>query len=339
MKKGILKLLRLTDSTTVKVYNGFGHAQHLVIYGHVFRFSPLVRQHFTHDWLINFFSLIRLFFVDPVAAAKVRMKWSDQQFDSTTEEDGFFKFEWKAEHELSFGWHEVTVELLEQDENIIASGKGSFFVPHSTQFGFISDIDDTFLISHSASIFKRLYVLFTHNARSRKAFDGVVHHYQLLALAQTTSSEPNPFFYVSSSEWNLYDYLEEFRQVNELPMGVFLLNQVKRFREIWKTGKTKHSGKFARIIRIIESFPHQRFVLLGDSSQQDPDIYTSVVKHFPGKIHAVYIRDVYAKNKKKVSETLIELEKAGVPCCLFEHSPDAIAHSRKIALIPAQDTH
>ena len=337
MKTAILKRFRLTDKTTVKVYRGFGHAHHLLLYGHVFTFSSIPRQRYTHNWLINFFSLIRLFFVKPIPRARVRMKWENQVFYTETELDGFFKFEWSADQEISFGWHEVKVELLDINDEVITSGTGIFFVPHSTQYGFISDIDDTFLISHSASIFKRLYVLFTHNARSRKTFNDVVYHYQLLSLAHTKESEPNPFFYVSSSEWNLYDYIVEFARVNHLPPGIFLLNQIKRWYQIFKTGKTKHSGKFVRIVRILEMFPHQRFVLLGDSSQQDPYIYASIAEKFQGKIHAVYIRDVFEKNSQKTKETLLRLEQAGVACCFYKNSIEAIAHSRKIALLGPED--
>jgi len=149
----------------------------------------------------------------------------------------------------------------------------------------------------------------------------------------TTPEAPNPFFYVSSSEWNLYDYLLEFVRVQELPRGVFLLNVLKRIGEIFKTGQNNHATKFTRIVRIIEGFPKQRFVLLGDSSQHDPYIYESLVKHFPNQIHAVYIRDVFAKNKQKVSEVLRTIEAAGVPCCFFSHSSEAILHSIKIGLI------
>src|SRR5205814_145836 len=85
----------------------------------------------------------------------------------------------------------------------------------------------------------------------------------------TKSNKPNPFFYISSSEWNLYDFIVEFARKNEMPAGIYLLNQLKRFTQLLKTGQGKHSGKFTRIVRIMEAFPRLRFILLGDSSQQD----------------------------------------------------------------------
>jgi phosphatidate phosphatase APP1 len=216
---------------------------------------------------------------------------------------------------------------------VIAQSKGHVYVPFDTQYGFISDIDDTFLISHSSNMRKRLFVLFTQNARSRKPFEEVVKHYQLLSTGNASPEAPNPFFYVSSSEWNLYDYIREFSEVNQIPKGVFLLNQLKRFKELLKTGQNHHRTKFTRIARILENYPRQRFVLLGDSSQQDPYIYEAIVSHFPKQIHAVYIRDVHAKNRNKATDVLQRIESLGVPCCFFQHSSEAILHSIKIGLI------
>jgi phosphatidate phosphatase APP1 len=90
-------------------------------------------------------------------------------------------------------------------------------------------------------------------------------------------------------------------------------------------------------VRILEAFPNQRVVLLGDSSQQDPYIYEAIVKHFPKQVHAVYIRDVFERNHQKVSDVLHKIEAAGVPCLFFQHSREAILHSVKIGLISPKD--
>ncbi|RYY39324.1 MAG: DUF2183 domain-containing protein [Chitinophagaceae bacterium] len=325
--------LGLTRETVIKVYHGYGHAEQLVLYGHVFRQSALPRRRYRQSILNNSWALLRLFMVKPWPCARLRTVWQGQVLHTESDKDGFFKFEWKDNPPLEQGWCEMDVELLADDDSVIGTGTGSVYIPYPTQYGFISDVDDTFLISHSANMRKRLFVLFTQNARSRLPFEGVVRHYQLLALGNTTPEAPNPFFYVSSSEWNLYDYLNEFTRVHEMPRGVFLLNVLKQLRELLKTGQNNHQGKFARIVRIIEGFPKQRFVLLGDSSQHDPYIYESIVRHFPGRIHAVYIRDVYRKSVDKVREVLGKIEAQGVPCCFFKHSEEAILHSIRMGLI------
>lgn len=333
----LLNLIGLTNKTTIKVYHGYGHADSLVIYGHVLKLSPLPRTRYNQTFLGNMASLLRLFMVKPYPKAKLRTEWGTQALSTETDANGFFKFEWKDEPPLEQGWHELTVRMIGDGNKALAEGKGSLYIPYPTQYGFISDVDDTFLISHSANLRKRLYVLFTRNARSRKPFEGVVKHYQLLAQGNTTPDAPNPFFYVSSSEWNLYDFLIEFSTLNGLPRGAFLLNVLKQFSQLLKTGQNNHDGKFTRIVRIMQGFPKQRFVLLGDSSQHDPYIYESIVKHFPKQVHAVYIRDVYKRNYEGVKEVLQKIEDAGVSCCFFQHSAEAILHSKKINLIGQTD--
>jgi len=335
-KAWFMNWLGLTTEVTIKVYHGYGHGNQLVIYGHVFKLSPKPRKKYRKSFLRNTWALLRLFMVNPYRGVDLQMNWRDQTYSCKTDTDGFFKFDWKDDCILQQGWNEVTVKAKINDI-IVAESKGHVFIPYSTQYGFISDIDDTFLISHSSNLRKRLFVLFTQNARTRKPFEGVVQHYQLLAQSNTTKDALNPFFYVSSSEWNLYEYILEFTRVNKIPEGVFLLNQLKRFNQLLKTGQNHHKTKFTRIARILESYPDQRFVLLGDSSQQDPYIYEAIVSHFPKQIHAVYIRDVYAQNKQKAADVLHKIESKGIPCCFFQHSSDAILHSRKIGLIAEKE--
>lgn len=336
-KERLLYWLRLTNQVIIKVYHGYGYGEQMTIYGHVLKFGPIPRTRYTQSILKNAFALLRLFMVRPYPKARVQLEWEGQVYFSEADDDGFFRFEWRDIPPLPQGWNDVIVKMVDEAGNEKAQGKGSVYIPYATQYGFISDIDDTFLISHSSNLRKRLYVLFTHNAHSRKPFEGSVKHYQLLAKGNTTAEAPNPFFYVSSSEWNLYDYILEFTTVNGMPRGVFLLNVLKRFRQIFKTGQNNHQTKFMRIVRILEAYPSQRFILLGDSSQQDPYIYASIVEHFPKRIHAVYIRDVHEKSQQKVSEVLFKIESSGVPCYFFQHSSDAILHSKKIGLISEVD--
>lgn len=336
LRTRVFKWLGITDEPFIKVYHGYGHENKLTIYGHVFRFGPLPRKRYSKSVIRNTFALLRLFWVKPFAGVTVEMKWMHRSYTACTDKDGFFKFEWQDDTLSKRGWHEVPV-YAKVNEEVIDSATGRVYIPYETQYGFISDIDDTFLISHSANLRKRLFVLFTQNARSRKPFEGVVKHYQSLALSNTTPEAPNPFFYVSSSEWNLYDYILEFTRVNEIPEGVFLLNQLKQLGQLLKTGQNNHQTKFTRIVRILENYPKQRFVLLGDSSQHDPYIYQSIVEHFPKQIHAVYIRDVYEKNRQKVADVLNKIESSGVPCCFFKNSAEAALHSRKIGLISEKE--
>lgn len=332
LKEWIFNKLYITRKPTVSVYNGYGDADTLLVFGHVLRQSPLPRRKFKKNFWSNSMALLRLFMVEPFRGVTVQMEWCGQIMKTETDADGFFKFEWKSPEEPAAGWHPVMVQIAGgRYQGTI--GYGKVFVPYATQYAFISDIDDTFLISHSSNLRKRLYVLFTKNARTRRPFEGVVRHYQLLAHANTTPEYPNPFFYVSSSEWNLYDYILEFKRSYGLPEGVYLLSQMKRWYELTQTGQTKHSGKFFRIVRVLKEFPHQKFILLGDDTQQDPEIYAKIVSGFPDRILCVYLRHVGKHKKPETEHYAREIRSHGVEVCYFKKSEEAIEHSKKIGLI------
>ncbi|GAA4400826.1 App1 family protein [Nibrella viscosa] len=350
-KQKILGWLHLTDQPEIKVYRGYGHADKLMVHGHVFSLSPLPRKKFRNNVLTNTLALLRLFIVRPIPNATVRVCWVGQDIQGQADKDGYFNLEWTPQTPMNPGWHAITVELLAENtpyadgrkwldkapdrwsaDAVIARCIGAVYVPHPTQYGCISDIDDTFLISHSATKLKRLQVLLTENAHSRDPFDGVVEHYRILSHAGTIVQAPNPFFYVSSSEWNLYDYILGFSEKNGLPSGIYLLNQLKRFSEILKTGQNKHATKFTRIARILLSYPKLKFVLLGDDTQEDPNIYASIVSHFPHQILCVYIRQVKAAHIGRTKGFMTQIEAAGVAVCYFKHSTEAMEHTRRIGL-------
>jgi phosphatidate phosphatase APP1 len=334
LEKSFFQLFRLTNEPVVKVYHGYGNAVQMNVFGHVFSLSPLPRKKYRKNFWTNTFALLRSFMVIRVPKAHVRMVWGNSVCETCTADDGFFRFEWHPRTPMTAGIYKVQVEYFSKEtDEVYATGSGYVIIPYINQYSFVSDIDDTFLISHSSNLRKRLHVLFTKNAHSRRPFEGVVNHYRLLSHAHTTKESPNPFFYVSSSEWNLYDFIKEFTRKNELPEGVFLLSQIKKLSEVWKTGATKHATKFMRIARIFEAYPTQKFVLLGDDSQQDPVIYAGIVAHFPGRVLSVYLRHVYDKNESNVKEQIKKIEAAGVECCHFEHSEEAIEHSYRIGLL------
>lgn len=335
-RRKILNWLRLTDQPLIRLYRGYGSTTKLTINGHVLRRSARSRRRYRDNKLLNMLAVVRLFLVKPYPNTLVRLTCVGHTVDVKADADGYFRHDLELPEPVTPGWYPVRAELLSQtlaEQRVLAEGSGQVLVPHDTDFACISDIDDTFLISHSATIAKRLQVLLTENAHSRKPFAGVVAHYQLLAEANSGPGRTNPFFYVSSSEWNLYSYILEFSAKNGLPDGVYLLSQLKQFNQLLQTGKTKHFTKFDRIVRILETYPDRQFVLLGDDSQQDPTIYASIVEHFPRQIRCVYIRRIRPAKAEATQALVDQMQAAGVACCYFTHSVEAHEHSVAIGLV------
>jgi phosphatidate phosphatase APP1 len=203
-------------------------------------------------------------------------------------------------------------------------------VPSATaRFGVISDIDDTVIMSgvtRKASMLLRLAV---SSARTRKPFKGVAAFYRGLHAGT------NPFFYVSKSPWNLYEPLVEFFERQRLPMGPLLLRDYGR-QMIFARG-TSH--KAVEIDRILGIYPELKFILIGDSGEHDPEIYSEVVRTHPDRVRAIYIRSVRLKASRVAAiERLIEeVAPTGCQLVLAPDSEFAAAHAAAEGLMqPSQ---
>ncbi len=326
----LLQRFRIRTEPVIKVYHGFGTARAMEISGHVLSLSPHKQEKFSSRFWRNTLSLLRLFLVKPVAGITVNVLWADKKIPATTDDTGYFHAQWELQENATEGWHDVRVTGHYRAQTI--TGEGRLLVPPPSKYAIVSDIDDTFLISHSSDLRKRLYVLLTSNARTRQPFEGVVDHYQLLAKADKDGQQ-RPFFYVSSSEWNLYDYIREFVRHYRLPEGILLLSQLKQLHQFWKTGQGRHKAKYVKITRLLVAYPEMQFILLGDDSQEDPNIYRQLVDDFPGSIVCVYLRHVSALRLAPTRIQEAAIREAGVEICYFTHSKTAIEHSRKMGLI------
>ena len=109
------------------------------------------------------------------------------------------------------------------------------------------------------------------------------------------------FFYVSSSEWNLYDFLRDFFQVKGLPQGFFFLKRLKTNPlKLLKTGSGRHDHKFESIEFLLNFFPEKTFYMIGDSGQKDIHIYMEIAKEYPERICGVLIRKIRKDTRKKI---------------------------------------
>jgi phosphatidate phosphatase APP1 len=156
-----------------------------------------------------------------------------------------------------------------------------------------------------------------------------------------TNRPDNPFFYVSSSPWNLYDVLEEFMSIHEMPPGPLLLRDLGLSRPkttpppgVTGSAAVHFAHKLHEIHDLLTTYPDLPFVLLGDSGQEDARIYREVVRQHPGRIRAIYIRDVQVPARALlVGPITQELHTEGVPMLLVPDYATAAAHAASIGLI------
>jgi phosphatidate phosphatase APP1 len=178
----------------------------------------------------------------------------------------------------------------------------------------------------------RIVVL--NNPYTRVPFEGVAAFY--LALRKGTVGRLyNPIFYVSSSPWNLYDLLIDFLRIHGIPLGPIFLRDVGL--EPGRLVKSSHlDHKMSQIRTILETHPQLPFLLIGDSGQEDPEIYRQVVAEYPGRIKAIYIRDVALEERDIAVNAIIkELASSGVEMVLAADTVAAAGHAASRGLIPA----
>jgi phosphatidate phosphatase APP1 len=75
------------------------------------------------------------------------------------------------------------------------------------------------------------------------------------------------------------------------------------------------------------------FVLIGDSGERDPEIYADVVREYPGRILAVYIREVRLDPADGRVEQVSAAWTRDVPFVLAEDSDAVRRHAAGLGLI------
>jgi phosphatidate phosphatase APP1 len=219
------------------------------------------------------------------------------------------------------GWNDVELELLHPAATRTTA---RVLVPSKqARFGVISDIDDTVVTSNVTSKVRMIMTVALTNARTRKPFKGVAAFYRALHAGV------NPVFYVSKSPWNLYAPIVEYLAVQGLPEGPLML------RDFGFRAEKEHKRK--AIEAILNTYPKLQFVLSGDSGEQDPQIYADIMRRFPKRIRAIYIRSVNLKRVEEIQKLAMEVAKTGCQLILAEDAETAAVHAAAEGLIQASD--
>lgn len=331
------KRLGLSDPLQIVTFRSYGTVNRIYIKGRVLE-DKKIRKSTDKDTLWNnLLSMYKRFESDEVPGARLKINFQEQEHTTTTDDEGYFVLNLTTENAMPWSamWHEIDVELVHAPlpfEPGLKSIAQVLIPPADAEYGIISDIDDTIVKTTATNLLAMSRNVFLHNAHTRLPFAGVTEFYKALQLGRN-GKRNNPFFYVSSSPWNLYDLLIDFLDLNDIPEGPLLLRDFGL--DANKVGSSDHMGhKYKEIENILLAYPHLNFVLIGDSGQEDPLIYREVVKKFPNRILAVYIRDVQLPDREKIAIDISkELEAHKVEMLIVDNTVEAAAHAATINLI------
>ncbi len=157
------------------------------------------------------------------------------------------------------------------------------FIPHKG-VSVISDIDDTIKISNvhdKKDLIKNTFL------RDFQAVSG------MSPLYNRWEKKGALFHYVSGSPWQLYLPVLRFLEKQSFPRGVFSLKPFRltpsRVYEFIKADQLIYKTEV--IEGIIRDFPGRKFILVGDSGEKDPEVYSGIARKFPEKILFILIRN------------------------------------------------
>jgi phosphatidate phosphatase APP1 len=288
----------------IMTYRSYGTPNRLYVKGRVLVDKGITMSEENDTMWENLLNMYKRFNSREIPGARVELCLEDQKHEITTDVEGYFMMNLAPEKPLELDdiWHTIDVSLKESPvefEGPVTAKAHVLVPPPDAEYGVISDIDDTIVRTGATNLLQTGRTVLLNNAHSRIPFHGVSSFYKSLQLGRN-GKRNNPFFYVSSSPWNTYDLLYHFLELNEIPEGPLLLRDFGLDEN--KLGASDHmSHKYKEIENILMTYPELNFILIGDSGQQDAEIYAEVVRKHPGRILAIYIRDVnIAKHSRKV---------------------------------------
>jgi phosphatidate phosphatase APP1 len=330
---GMTAFRRRRRHVEVHPFRGYGTPTRMVLRGRVLRSTGLVRSRLGDSVLDNLRNMFHRFESDEVPGALVAARaGAGGEARVRSDEEGYFQFVLDLPRPLDDPrvWEPVDLELLEPAAPAgVPHATGQVLVPRDPEYAVVSDLDDTVLRSHATSLWQMAKLTLLHNAHTRLPFEGVAGFYQALQRGRDGEAY-NPVFYVSNSPWNLYDLLEDFLDVHGIPRGPLLLRD-------WslRTLKAGEVHKLAAIEGLLGVYPELRVVLIGDSGERDPEIYRQVVLRHPGRVLAVYVRDVAPDRHEAVRAIAAELAGHGVDVIFSPDTEAARRHALDRGLIVA----
>ena len=251
-----------------------------------------------------------------------------------TDRDGYFRVHLRPNLPAppQASWHSMELDLAGPEP---VRAKGQVFIPSADcRRVVISDIDDTVMRTGVANKVKMLWRLFVEDAENRVAFPGVAALYRAL-YAGPCGAEGNPMLYVSRAPWGIYDMLSEFFVMHRIPVGPVLF--LREWGLSWTSPLPRRAEDHKRelIDHMLALYHDLPFVLIGDSGQHDPEVYAGIVAAHPGRVAAVYIRNVSrdAGRLEEIARLAEAVEAAGSSLVLAADSLAMAEHAAEHGLI------
>ena len=188
----------------------------------------------------------------------------------------------RIEAKLTPGWHDIRLSIDGYD----AVDAKVFVVADDVDFGLVSDIDDTVMVTALPRPFLAAWNTFVLDEHARTPVAGMAVLYERLVRAHPGL----PVIYLSTGAWNVVPTLSRFLSRNLYPRGALLLTDWGPTHDRWFRSGADHKRK--SLERLAAEFPRVRWLLVGDDGQHDPQLYGEFATAHPGNVAAIAIREL-----------------------------------------------
>lgn len=317
------KRRRPPESFRIDAYGGHGGRHGVVVRGRVLDDPPPTEAVEGEGLGAALRRSLGQFATDELPGVPLRVTVGDAVGETETDREGYFRIELQPSAVIG-PWERGRVELAAPYRGLAPGFRTEVAVRvpgPDARFGVISDVDDTIVETGVQRVGEMLLQTFAGSALTRTPFEGAPELYRDLA-----AGDRNPVFYVSSSPWNLHAFLAAFLRHRDFPIGPLLLRDLIGTRD----GRAR---KHHRIEEVLRLHPQLEFVLIGDSGEKDPAVYADVVRSHPGRIRAVYIREVRLDPGDGRVEAVTDAWDADVPFVLAADSDAVRRHAASVGLL------
>jgi len=313
------------SGVVIRAYRGFGSRSEVCLFGRVFRQSKVFPQEEREGLLFQLRVIWRRIWRRGLRNATIWASFAGSRQMAQTDRFGFFFLRFPLRNSPAGDnlWHRATLELSDgapafQAERVEAD---IFIAPESARYAVISDIDDTIVYTGVVNKIKMMWNLFFTKAHGRVAFPGVGALYRALHLGRG-GAQHNPMIYVSRGPWSIYEVLESFFNLHGIPAGPVLFLRYWGMTLDHPLPRRARNHKWDIIGHVAALYKDLPLILIGDSGQKDPEVYARVVKENPGRVLAVYIRNVGSRpdRVKAIARLAEETARAGTLLLLADDS-------------------
>lgn len=185
------------------------------------------------------------------------------------------------------------------NESLSAIQEVKITEPHGISL--ISDVDDTVKRSNISGGAKEIFRNTFIRELKELGVEGVKEWYDEMYRMGVN------IHYCSNSPWQLYPVLGTFFKISGLPPGSLHLKQYSGmlqgiFEPVAERKKTT-------LDRLFRDFPERKFLLVGDSGEADLEVYTELAVSNPGRVLAIFIRDVTTPENMEFFESSFEVRR------------------------------